>query len=156
MGGHGSWNAIVNLAALEMFTWTSSVILSLGVAVPLSSTTEWCLCVCEFSTLCTFLAPWQVCQANASSYPCTRGMVLTWAPKSLCDDHHPCTYLCKPLGNVFLNHATPLLFLPDAFVCYLLGSVSVHFLWHPLSRAFLFTGLAFMCYIMTWQMKEWK
>lgn len=103
-GRAGSRHAIVNLAALEMFTWTSSVILSLGVAVSLSSTAEWCLCEWEFST---FLAPRLLFQANASSYPGTRGMVLSWASKSPYDDHHPCTYLSKPLGNVFLNHANP-------------------------------------------------
>lgn len=97
-----------------MFTWTSTVILSLGVAVSLSSSTEWCLCEQEFST---FLAPRLVFLANASSYPGTRGMVLTWAPKSPCDNHHPCTYLSKPLGNVFLNHANPLLPYLMCFSC---------------------------------------
>lgn len=90
---HSSWHAIVNLAALEMFTWTSSVILSLGVAFSLSFTAEWSLCAGEFSAWCTFLAPRLVFHANASSYPGTRGMALTWAPESPCDDHHPCTYL---------------------------------------------------------------
>lgn len=54
---HSSLYAIVNLAALEMFTWTSSVILSMGVGVPLKAPIEWRFCKWKFSTWWTFLAP---------------------------------------------------------------------------------------------------
>lgn len=54
---HSSLYATVNLAALEMFTWTSSVILSVGVGVPLKAPIEWRFCKWKFSTWWTFLAP---------------------------------------------------------------------------------------------------
>lgn len=150
-----------------MFTWTFNVILSLGVAVPLSAPTEWCLCEWEFSTLCTFLAPRLVFHASASSYPGTRRMILTWGPKNPHDDHHFRCIWSKLLGNIFLNHAN--LPFPNSicfhfsnyeevnFNCiYLLRLLSVDLLWHTLKRLFLFTGQAFTCYIMKTQMKEWK
>lgn len=97
--GEEERRAIVNLAALEMFTWTSSVILSLGVAVSLSAPAEWRLCEGEFST---FLAPRLLFQA--SSYPCTRGeeWLLPGPPEVHVTISTP---VLKPLGNVFLNHA---------------------------------------------------
>lgn len=34
--------------------------------------------------------------------------------------------------------------------------LGVHLLWHPLFWVFLFTALAYVCYIMKWQMKKWN
>lgn len=85
-------------------------------------------------------------------------MVLTWAPRSPCDDHHPCTYLSKPFGNVFLNHANPPLSTLMCFSCVkLAGSTfQLHLPARATQRTFalaptglgLFTGPAVVCYIM--------
>lgn len=97
-GRADSRHATVYIAALEMLTWTSSVILSVGVAIFVSLTAEWRLCERGFHT---FLAPWLLFQANASSYHGMRGTVISWASAGPCDNHHPCIHLSKSQGMCF-------------------------------------------------------